>query len=129
MSEGNGWMDMSAYPDTDPDAVLSVAQHDLLRSALAVDGSSMPEALWEHLLSVTVGGDDMPVEGDPDVDAAYDGGVYEGDGHVSDVPLPDDPAHEVSVHEVSAHDDPAHDDPASGHVGTHDDGSDSGHLS
>lgn len=79
MTEPNGWLDMSRFPDHDPDTVLSGDQHALLTSALTVDDTALPDAVWEHMLAVVVGGDDAdpaddPVSGDdPDTDvAAYD---------------------------------------------------------
>lgn len=79
MTEPNGWLDMSRFPDHDPDTVLSGAQHALLTSALTVDDTALPDAVWEHMLAVVVGSDaaeptDDPAAGDdPDTDvAAYD---------------------------------------------------------
>jgi len=79
MTEPNGWLDMSRFPDHDPDTVLTGDQHALLTSALTVDDTALPDAVWEHMLAVVVGSDDTeptddPAAGDdPDTDvAAYD---------------------------------------------------------
>jgi hypothetical protein len=64
------WLDMSRYPDTDPDAALTGEEQDLLSSSLAVDDAELPDAVWEHMLAVVTGADDA----DPDAgaDAADD---------------------------------------------------------
>ena len=61
------WLDMSRYPDTDPDTVLSSDDHSLLTTSLAVDDAELPDAVWEHMLAVVVG--DVPEDGDGEVDA------------------------------------------------------------
>ena len=52
------WLDMSRYPDTDPETVLSSDEHSLLTTSLAVDDAELPDAVWEHMLAVVVG--DVP---------------------------------------------------------------------
>lgn len=82
MTEPNGWLDMSAFGDQDPDTVLTTDQHGLLTTALAVDDGDLPDAVWEHMLATVVGGDDTGsldaedpvdagVEADPDVDTIW----------------------------------------------------------
>lgn len=85
MTEPNGWLDMSRFPDHDPDTVLSGDQHALLTSALTVDDTSLPDAVWEHMLAVVVGDDaadpldDQAVD-DPDADvAAFDDATWTAD--------------------------------------------------
>jgi hypothetical protein len=79
MTEPNGWLDMSRFPDHDPDTVLTGDQHALLTSALTVDDTALPAAVWEHMLAVVVGSDaaeptdDLAAGDDPDTEvAAYD---------------------------------------------------------
>lgn len=71
------WLDMSRYPDADPDVVLTADQHDLLSSSLAVDDGDLPDTLWEHMLATVLGGDtdadDPPVDADGDPGAVDDG--------------------------------------------------------
>jgi hypothetical protein len=73
------WLDMSRYPDTDPDTVLSSDDHSLLTTSLAVDDAELPDSVWEHMLAVVVGSDaaeptdDPAADDDPDTEvAAYD---------------------------------------------------------
>ncbi|GLZ44909.1 hypothetical protein Acsp06_10940 [Actinomycetospora sp. NBRC 106375] len=69
------WLDMSRYPDTDPDTVLSPDQHELLSSSLAVDDAALPDSVWEHMLAVVAGdpADDDATDGaDPDAAAGDD---------------------------------------------------------
>jgi hypothetical protein len=64
-----GWLDMSRYPDTDPDTALTGREQDLLSTSLAVDVSELPDAVWEHMLAVVTGaeaGDGTDTETDPD---------------------------------------------------------------
>ncbi|GAA4881956.1 hypothetical protein [Actinomycetospora straminea] len=67
------WLDMSRYPDTDPDTVLSGDEQGLLTSALAVDDGALPDAVWEHMLAVVTGeaGEDPAVD-DPAADDPAD---------------------------------------------------------
>jgi hypothetical protein len=98
------WLDMSRYPDTDPDTVLSSDDHSLLTTSLAVDDAELPDSVWEHMLAVVVG--DVPEDGDGEIDAT---GTTDEPG--------DDPAADV-IDEHAAHDagdpgnDPAVHDPA-----------------
>ena len=103
------WLDMSRYPDTDPDTVLSSDDHSLLTTSLAVDDAELPDSVWEHMLAVVVG--DVP--GDGEADAATGSPDDPADDPV------DDPAADV----VDAHDagDPG-DDPAGHDPAPHDDG-------
>jgi hypothetical protein len=71
MTEPNGWLDMSRFPDHDPDTVLTGDQHALLTSALTVDDTSLPDAVWEHMLAVVVGDAEDPAADPPD-DSAVD---------------------------------------------------------
>jgi len=103
------WLDMSRYPDTDPDAVLSSDDHSLLTTSLAVDDAELPDSVWEHMLAVVVG--DVPENADGEVDAT--GTTDEpGDDHAADV-IDEHAAHDAG----DPGDDPAVHDPAS-----HDDG-------
>jgi hypothetical protein len=108
------WLDMSRYPDTDPDTALSGEEQDLLSTSLAVDDAELPDAVWEHMLAVVTGADDG-TDADADADADTDPDdpavdAWAGDG---DTGLPHDPAHDLA-HDPA--DDPG-DDPAG-----HDDG-------
>jgi hypothetical protein len=107
------WLDMSRYPDTDPDTVLSSDDHSLLTTSLAVDDAALPDAVWEHMLAVVVG--DVPGDADGEVDAI---GTAD---EPADEPA-DDPAADV-VDEPAAHDagDPG-DAPAVHDPAPHDDG-------
>lgn len=98
--DGSTWLDMSRYPDTDPDTVLSGDDQGLLTSALAVDDAELPDAVWEHMLAVVTGdaGDD-PAAGD----GADDPGADPAD------PADDDPAAWAADPALDEH---AHDDPA-----------------
>ena len=73
-----GWLDMSRYPDTDPDTALTGQEQDLLSTSLAVDDAELPDAVWEHMLAVVTGADDGT---DADADAEAEAGTE-----------PDDPA-------------------------------------
>ncbi|MFC5137307.1 hypothetical protein ACFPK1_03635 [Actinomycetospora rhizophila] len=90
------WLDMSRYPDTDPDTVLSPDDQGLLTSALAVDDGALPDSVWEHMLAVVTGGDvaddaaDDPVGEDPAPDDPADDAWAADPGH--DVHDPADPA-------------------------------------
>lgn len=56
MTDDDGpWLDMSAFPDTDPDDVVSHDQHEHLRSALSVDPAALPDPVWNRLVAVAVG--------------------------------------------------------------------------
>ena len=104
------WLDMSRYPDTDPDTVLSSDDHSLLTTSLAVDDAELPDSVWEHMLAVVVG----DVSGDGD--GAVDAGAASPEDPADD---PVDPAADV----VDEHDagDPG-DDPAVHDPAPHDDG-------
>jgi hypothetical protein len=62
--EAGPWLDMSRYPDTDPDAALDPGEHDLLSSSLAVDDGALPDAVWEHMLAVVTGEPDPADDGE-----------------------------------------------------------------
>lgn len=99
------WLDMSRYPDTDPDTALSGDEQGLLTSALAVDDGALPDAVWEHMLAVVTG------------DAGEDPGVDD----PTDDPTADDPADADDPAAWSAEpalDEHGHDDP--GAHDTHD---------
>lgn len=110
------WLDMSRYPDTDPDTVLSADEHDLLSSSLAVDDGALPDAVWEHMLAVVTG--DTSAD---DGQAADDGG--ETTGAADDDPLAaDDGEHTWPVdlehgldHELGLDTDPGAHDLTGGH--------------
>jgi hypothetical protein len=89
----DGWLDMSRYPDTDPDTDLTGAEQDLLRTSLAVDDAELPDAVWEHMLAVVTGSDETA--------DADDAGTEDGTD-----PAADDPAgwHAGPVVEVDDHD-------------------------
>lgn len=77
------WLDMSRYPDTDPDAALTGEEQDLLSASLAVDDGELPDAVWEHMLAVVTGdtGDGTDDDGAEEAaDAADDGGSGGWDG-------------------------------------------------
>ncbi|WP_433030546.1 hypothetical protein [Actinomycetospora sp. CA-053990] len=104
------WLDMSRYPDTDPDTVLSSDDHSLLTTSLAVDDAELPDSVWEHMLAVVVG--DVPEDGEVEATATTE--------PVEDPA--DDPAADV-VDEHAAHDaGDAGDDPAAHDPAPHDDG-------
>jgi hypothetical protein len=106
-----GWLDMSRYPDTDPDTALTGQEQDLLSTSLAVDDSELPDAVWEHMLAVVTGADpgdgtDTDVEADPETgtdDPAVD--TWAIDGGAEPRPHDDDPA-------FDAGEDPGHVDDA-----------------
>ena len=103
---GGPWLDMSRYPDTDPDAVLSPDDQGVLTSALAVDDAELPDSVWEHMLAVVTGEavDDADPTDDPGDEPAADDPALDGDwaedpGH--DVHDPADPGvDDGSGHEV-----------------------------
>ena len=103
------WLDMSRYPDTDPDTVLSSDDHSLLTTSLAVDDAELPDAVWEHMLAVVVG--DVPGEGDGEVDAATGSPEDAADDPAADVvdahsaPDTGDPGDDPAVHDPAPHDD------------------------
>lgn len=78
------WLDMSRYPDTDPDTDLTGEEQDLLSTSLAVDDAELPDAVWEHMLAVVTGSDEALVEDDPVTEdgadpAADDPGTWDAD--------------------------------------------------
>jgi hypothetical protein len=103
------WLDMSRYPDTDPDAVLSSDDHGLLTTSLAVDDAELPDAVWEHMLAVVVG--DVPEDGEVDAtgttepveDPADDPAADVVDEHAAQDA--GDPGDDPAVHDAAAHDD------------------------
>jgi hypothetical protein len=110
------WLDMSRYPDTDPDTVLSSDDHSLLTTSLAVDDAELPDSVWEHMLAVVVG--DVPGDGDEDgdgdgeVDAAIGSSEGPADDPVDDPAAdvvderdPGDPGDDPAVHDPAPHDD------------------------
>ena len=64
------WLDMSRYPDTDPDTALTGEEQDLLSASLAVDDAALPDAVWEHMLAVVTGADDTADDTDTATDTA-----------------------------------------------------------
>ena len=115
---GPGWLDMSRYPDTDPDTVLSSDDHSLLTTSLAVDDTELPDSVWEHMLAVVVGDPDAGVV-DASAEPQADGDDWSdgADGVVAEHHA-EDPADDPAAHDPGH--DPAH-DPA-----WHDDGSGDG---
>jgi hypothetical protein len=103
------WLDMSRYPDTDPDTVLSPDDHSLLTTSLAVDDAELPDSVWEHMLAVVVG--DVPGDGDGEVDDASgppeDPADDPADAVVDEHPAHDagDPGDAPAVHDPAPHDD------------------------
>jgi hypothetical protein len=105
------WLDMSRFPDTDPDTVLSSDDHSLLTASLAVDDGELPDAVWEHMLAVVVG-DVPPDDGDGEVDPATgspeepadDPADDPTDGVVDEHPA-HDPGDDPAVHDPAPHDD------------------------
>ncbi|MEJ2888561.1 hypothetical protein [Actinomycetospora aeridis] len=108
---GGPWLDMSRYPDTDPDAVLSPADQGLLTSALAVDEGELPDSVWEHMLAVVTGdtGDDSDdtdetAPDDPAADPLDDGGWGDDPAHTVEAHDPDDPLADPVHDSHDAHD-------------------------
>ena len=108
----DNWLDMSRYPDTDPDTVLSPDDQGLLTSALAVDDSGLPDSVWEHMLAVVTG---APA----DTDDADDPAVGDGTEDVVDDPAFDagwGEEHDLDPHDPVV-DDAVHDPALDGHDG------------
>ena len=64
-----GWLDMSVYPEADPDTVLTGDQTHLLRTLLTQPVSDVPAELWQRMLDVTwstVAESDTGTDGDID---------------------------------------------------------------
>jgi len=109
------WLDMSRYPDTDPDTALTGEEQDLLSASLAVDDAELPDAVWEHMLAVVTGADDTdadPTGPDPDdpadpADDAWAGDAWAGDGGTEPALHADDPG--LDDPGFDAADDPAGD--------------------
>jgi hypothetical protein len=101
------WLDMSRYPDTDPDTVLSSDDHSLLTTSLAVDDAELPDSVWEHMLAVVVG--DVPEDGDvdPATGSPEDPADDPANAVVDEHPAPDadDPGDDPAVHDPAPHDD------------------------
>jgi hypothetical protein len=108
-----GWLDMSRYPDTDPDTALTGQEQDLLSTSLAVDDTELPDAVWEHMLAVVTGADgaDADVDADTETETGTD---------------PDDPAVETWAIDGDAEPGPHEDDPGDDPVGHVDDAWDGG---
>jgi hypothetical protein len=107
-----GWLDMSRYPDTDPDTALTGQEQDLLSTSLAVDDAELPDAVWEHMLAVVTGADDTDADptGDDPADPAADAWAGEGDAEPAlddHDPGLDDPG--FDAHDPAGHDDGAWD--------------------
>jgi hypothetical protein len=106
------WLDMSRYPDTDPDTALTGAEQDLLSSSLAVDDAELPDAVWEHMLAVVTGADEGTEDPDgtePDGSDGTDGtdawaGDWAADPAVTDHTDPTDPALDASAGHVDGDD-------------------------
>jgi len=105
------WLDMSRYPDTDPDTALTGEEQDLLSASLAVDDAELPDAVWEHMLAVVTGTDgtdaddtDAGTETDPADPASDDwaGGGWDTDPALHDPA--DDPAADPADHVDAAWD-------------------------
>lgn len=117
-SEWGLWLDMSRFPDTDPDAVLTPDQHGLLTDALAVDDASLPDSVFEAMLAVVTGdtaeddtADDGTADdpsGDDDVLAADDDTWTEDLAHAFGPDEHADPA-EDPAHDAGHEPDPGHD--------------------
>ena len=102
------WLDMSRYPDTDPDTVLSSDDHSLLTTSLAVDDAELPDSVWEHMLAVVVG--DVPGDGEADAatgspDDPADDPVDDPAADVVDAHDAGDPGDDPAVHDPAPHDD------------------------
>ena len=82
------WLDMSRYPDTDPDSALTGEEQDLLRSSLAVDDLELPDAVWEHMLAVVTGSDEADGAEGTDGTDGTDPGADDAAGWDAD-PAPD----------------------------------------
>jgi len=106
------WLDMSRYPDTDPDTALTGQEHELLSTSLAVDDAELPDAVWEHMLAVVTGDTGDGADDDATAeDVAADDGADDWSGWAADPALDgDDPGADPA-------DDPAV-DPADHHDGT-----------
>lgn len=107
---GGPWLDMSRYPDVDPDTVLSPDDQGLLSSALAVDDGALPDAVWEHMLAVVTGGetaDDAAGSTEDTDDGAGDPADDGGWTDWSSDPAAEEPAPEADEHHLGH--DPGHD--------------------
>jgi hypothetical protein len=122
---GGPWLDMSRYPDGDPDEVLSPGEHALLTDALAVDDAALPDAVFEHMLAVVTGDageDGADTADDPDADPGADDDLLaadDGQGWTDDLAhalgLDGDPIGDPT-HEPDPATDPGA-DPGAGHDG------------
>ncbi|GAA4907739.1 hypothetical protein EV188_107170 [Actinomycetospora succinea] len=109
---GGPWLDMSRYPDTDPDTVLSPGDQDLLTSALAVDDSGLPDSVWEHMLAVVTGEDPAEDADEPGTDGGVDDPALD---PADDAGWGEDPAHDQAHDDPGGHDDGIHDAGHDGH--------------
>ncbi len=108
MSEASGWLDMSRFPDHDPDTVLDGDQHDLLTSSLAVDDATLPDAVWEHMLAVVVGTEPTdPVDTDSPDETGADDTTSDADDTLWAADL--DHSLVLDDHAAGVVDDPGHD--------------------
>lgn len=115
---GGPWLDMSRYPDTDPDTVLSPDDQGLLTSALAVDDGALPDSVWEHMLAVVTGDDaDDPGADDGTGDPAADEGAADPLSDPLADPLAEPAADGHDAHDPGADDPAAHDPGVDGHDG------------
>ena len=106
------WLDMSRYPDTDPDTALTGQEQDLLSTSLAVDDTELPDAVWEHMLAVATGADDgTDAEADTETGADPDDPAADAwaiDGAAEPAPHDHDPGFDA-VDDPVGHDDGAWD--------------------
>ena len=127
MTDVDDWPEMSAFPDVDPDVVLTPEQNQLVRAVLTTPTHDLDEAVWKRMLEVTWGTD----VADSDIDGGDGYNDHRADGLDGD-PAPthtsvldDDPdvwqghgRSDAFDHNVAAHDDGS----AAGHEPGHDDG-------
>ncbi|WP_238014849.1 hypothetical protein KZZ52_39875 [Dactylosporangium sp. AC04546] len=86
------WLDMSVFPDLDPDTAVSPQDLAALRDGIGAPVPQLPEEDWAHLLDVAFdpgedivdvaadGFDDPGYEDVPDVEDGSDG-AYDGTEH------------------------------------------------
>jgi hypothetical protein len=77
-SEDGPWLDMSVYPDTDPDAVLSAEAQSEVHEALVAAAGPLPEDTWQQMIATAVGetNDESPEFATPE----HSGGNWALDG-------------------------------------------------
>ncbi|MFB9177978.1 hypothetical protein ACFFX1_07500 [Dactylosporangium sucinum] len=89
------WLDMSVFPDLDPDAAVRPQDLAALRDGIGAPVAGLPEEDWAHLLDVAFDpGDDLvDVAADGFDDPGYDDGFEAPDQDVPEV-AQDGPDHD-----------------------------------